>query len=296
MFECLLEDFNYRNFIDEIFLKIEGGERELASSKIMQTPGRANSFGEIEFLKAGFSPGIVSSISRQGLQGWYALSFCLRFHVAWLNYFFSSKQDKSLVRDLHGWSNFFEFSKINESHYFEYLDKKLNSFYLDLLPLIGFSALGLHIKRQKYGRCRAFDRDLIATCRQEVEGTLCAHHSSEAWWLNSSSDNRSTQAVMYQFYADPENFYCYSKRELEEINQKFWNKIRSYREVNEDDIKRSLKVFGLLNQEDVLKLGVVGFRKLFLKKSLECHPDLGGTPDKFISLKKSFEVLKTIFD
>ncbi|NRA45407.1 MAG: hypothetical protein HRU09_10680 [Oligoflexales bacterium] len=301
MFECLLEEFDYQAVVDELFHKMEHAPQS-ADKVDLQFEARAFNLCELTLLKKAFRPDVIDSLSKLSTKDWYALSFCLRFHITWINFFYSAIQDEGLYDRFQGWRLYFATSRFDTDNFISFLQQRFSHWSLGYLPIVGFSPVGVHVRIRKKGLCRAFDAATITACDKKSDGVYCEDHTPEAWWKPKSKIKgtqriqASNQSVMYQFYSDPENFYLYSEAELEHLVKRFWSKIRNYRLATPKDIQSSLSVFGLLGRDQLVKIGVKGLRKMFLQKSLECHPDRGGEQEQFIALKSSYEVLKSIIN
>lgn len=294
MFDKLLAKFNYQGLVEKIIEEVKGfrnNDKNLANG-LIQTP--MITLSELKLFKQLMPKECVDHISAWGLKGWYGLSFCLRFHVTWMNFFFSALQDRSLLKTASCWEDFFTVSKLDQAIYLEYLHAKFDKDNPQLLPILGFSPLGVHVKINAPGVCRAFDIGTIKACHKKAAGVYCELHGNETWWQVAPEKNNSTQAIMFQFYSQPENFYLYSQADLEGFVNNFWRKMRMFPIIEENELKKSLETFGLFDKEGLLKLGMGGLRKMFLQKSLKHHPDLGGEQECFVVLKSSYEILKHV--
>ena len=295
MFECLLEEFDYKALIEKLINEIAQQDLLKDPSLTPNSQQKNSRFDELGLLKTSFSPELVVAVSNKGMKAWYALTFCLRFHITWMNFFFSAIQDMHLLENENHRSHFLSICQIDETEYLSYLEDIIKELHVASIPLLGFSAIGVHGSLQRFGFCRAFDRDSISRCSERTDGVFCSLHANENWWSKNNADQCSSQAKMFQFYSDVDNFYSYSEEELEHLVGKFWSKLRSYQKIDKDDIEKALELFGFLDQKELIKSGAAGLRKKFLHKSLQCHPDMGGEKEHFISLRNSYEVLKFLF-
>ncbi|MFK7827823.1 MAG: hypothetical protein AB8G05_26990 [Oligoflexales bacterium] len=295
MFECLIEEFNYRAFIDKVVGDLSERSLHEHSASVMNNQPNGVRFCELGLLRSSFGSDFVKAIGSQRVKDWYALTFCLRFHITWMNFFFSKIQAEGLLTDIAGTKQFFLLTKLKELEYSTYLNQKLESLAPVYLPILGFSAVGVHAKLQRVGYCRAFDSEMLTECGEKADTVFCKLHANETWWLKSPKKQRTRQATMYQFYSDPENFYLYNEADLDNFIGKFWSRMRAYKNVENEDVKKSLDVFGLQDQQELFNLGAIGLRRMFLQKSMECHPDMGGEQEQFIALRGSYEVLRFLF-
>ncbi len=162
------------------------------------------------------------------------------------------------------------------------------------LPLVGFSALGVHFSFRQSGSCRAFDAYDISCCSELGEGLFCRKHRREAWWEHEGP-GASAQADMYRFYARWQNLYAYGEHELEAIVRKFWSRMANYRRslrAPDPQVSEALAFFGYATFAELCSCGQVKLRRRYAERAREMHPDLGGDHDAFLGLRKQYEVLR----
>ncbi len=160
-----------------------------------------------------------------------------------------------------------------------------------MLPIFGFSPLGIHVSVRPRGICRAFDAFSIWTCAHSTDEIFCETHASEAFWIYSSA--ASQQAIMFHYYADLKNFSLYGEEDLQHMLSAFWKR---YRAFAAEDLALALEYFGIRDADELRDSGPANLRRKFLQLSLIHHPDRGGKEDSFVLLQTYYHRLKQYLD
>lgn len=105
-----------------------------------------------------------------------------------------------------------------------------------------------------------------------------AHDSSNATTLAQSADSK-----LAAYYSDWDEYVSTEKEDVERLLDSFYNGI-----VNTDERKDALKTLaldsGLIDDKDAIK-------RQYRKLAHDAHPDHGGDPELFISLRQAYECL-----
>jgi hypothetical protein len=157
----------------------------------------------------------------------------------------------------------------------------------ELLPIFGFSPLGVHSSRHRQGLCRAFDAFSIASCTEDSAPIFCTAHAAED--LSGHPAGGSQQALMFRYYADLKNFSQYGEVDLDRMIGAFWQRYRVY---SADDLAEAMEYFGLRDAGELRKYGPTELRRKFLQLSLIHHPDRGGEDQAFVILQTHYHRLK----
>jgi hypothetical protein len=209
-----------------------------------------------------------------GWMGMHALSFALRYRVTELQLIFHPTYDG--------------------------VDKGLRQCLLEswqrlhgttILPIFGFSPLGIHVTARPIGLCRAFDAISLWSCAQSTLDTFCETHAAEAFWIPSAA--ASQQAIMFRYYADLQNFTLYGEEDLKHMMGAFWKRYRAY---TAEDLGLALEYFGLRDAQELRESGSAQLRQKFLQLSLIHHPDRGGEEKNFVLLQTHYQRLKIYLD
>jgi hypothetical protein len=221
-------------------------------------------------LKKLLPPELYRELMQQGWMGMHALSFVLRHRVTELQLLFHPRHEdgdagrrQCLLESwqlLHG---------------------------MDVLPIFGFSPLGIHISARALGTCRAFDAFSIWSCARPASETFCEDHAGEAFWMPSES--ASQQAIMFRYYADLKNFSLYGEEDLQRMLGAFWKRMRA---LTAEDLDEALHTFGLKDARQLQDSGPGELRRKFLQLSLVHHPDRGGDAGNFVLLQTHYQRLK----
>jgi hypothetical protein len=167
------------------------------------------------------------------------------------------------------------------------LDSWERSHGTDVLPLFGFSPLGIHVSWRPTGLCRAFDAFSLWSCLTPTHGIFCEAHAAEAFW--NPQDGASQQALMFRYYAELQNFSQYGETDLEDMLGTFWKRYQAYAGGNLDE---AIEYFGLRNVDELRDFGTQALRRKFLQLSLVHHPDRGGQEKDFVRLQTHYQRLK----
>ena len=162
------------------------------------------------------------------------------------------------------------------------------------IPMIGFSALGIHLVYTETGYCRTFDYYGLGSCMNQADGLFCMAHESEAWWCDANQ-NGSTQADMFRFYACLENLHNYDERQLQELIGQFWaryRKLYSPTDQHSGVLEDAIAFFRYLSFKECLEDGPVQLRRRYTEQAKVLHPDIGGDHALFVQLKKHYDVLR----
>jgi hypothetical protein len=213
---------------------------------------------------------LYRDLMQQGWMGMHALSFVLRHRVTELQLLFHlpyPDADVGLRQCLlESW-------------------QRLHG--TELLPIFGFSPLGIHISKRAAGTCRAFDAYSIWSCAQPARPIFCESHAGEAFWI--PSETASQQAVMFRYYADLKNFSLYGEDDLQRMLGAFWKRLRAF---TAEDLDEALHYFGWQDARQLRDSGSDDLRRKFLQLSLIHHPDRGGDAGNFVLLQTHYQRLK----
>ncbi|HYX34473.1 MAG TPA: J domain-containing protein [Oligoflexus sp.] len=157
----------------------------------------------------------------------------------------------------------------------------------DVLPLFGFSPLGIYASSRRVGLCRAFDALSLAFCGQATSEIFCEPHAAEAFWLSIAGETQ--QAIMFRYYADLKNFSLYGEADLETMLGTFWKR---YRIHSTEDLAQAMDYFGVRDVQELRDAGAADLRRKFLQLSLVHHPDRGGDDQNFVILQTHYQRLK----
>lgn len=222
-----------------------------------------------------------------GVMGIHALSFALRLRVTHLQLMFHAASLSPVE---------FHFGAviIDQELKMQVMELWRDLYQSDSWPLFGFSAVGVHMGLRSKGTCRAFDAHSLMHCKKAGQPLFCELHQQEAFWV--STRLCSKQAIMFEYYASPENFRLYDEKELNRMSQDFWIKMQRYRATQTLTLKPALQQFQLDNEGDLRHCGLPELRRRFLKLTLQYHPDRGGDPSSFILLQSHYRQLKSFLD
>lgn len=164
------------------------------------------------------------------------------------------------------------------------------------LPLLGFSALGIHVFYLPAGSCRAFDVCEGGCCAAPAAGLFCRRHAREAWW-RYHGPGASSQACMFRFYAERDNLYAYRERQLEELVGRFWTRMKRcarWRVADDAAIAEALVFFDYASVADLRVCGQLKLRERYTTHARQLHPDSGGGHESFLRLRKHYDVLRNL--
>lgn len=250
------------------------GEQEPAVGAITLPMARPPAVPDQALLKKLVPHELYRNAMQNGWMGMHTLSFALRHRVTELQLLFhlSYAEVDQVLRQclLESWQ------RIHGQ---------------GLLPIFGFSPLGIHVSTRPHGTCRAFDAFSLWTCAQPTEDIFCEAHASEAFWTPSASS--SQQAIMFRYYADLKNFSLYGEEDLQQMLQAFWKRYRAY---TAEDLAQALEYFGLRDADELRVSGPAHLRRKFLQLSLVHHPDRGGDEHSFVLLQTHYQRLKQYLD
>ncbi len=224
---------------------------------------------------------------QSGVTGIHALSFALRLRVTHLQLMFHAA---SLAPVEFGFGTV----SLDQELKLHLIEMWQDLFQSESWPLFGFSAVGVHMGLRPKGICRAFDAHSLMHCNKAAQPLFCEHHQQEAFWV--STRLCSKQAIMFEYYALPENFRLYDEQELNRMSQDFWIKMQRYRATQTLTLQAALQQFELENEGDLRHCGLPELRRRFLRLTLEHHPDRGGDPSSFIRLQSHYRQLKSFLD
>jgi hypothetical protein len=234
----------------------------------------------------------------KGVVGDFALSFALRHRVGYLNFLLhlqalASRNGTMDYREVE--TSFNEDVSTDRIVLKEWMSKSSLQKHVEagLLPIFGFSALGIHCTLRDAKLCRAYDVQDLTHCASSCEDLFCKGHTQEAWWLAADPDAGTTQAKMYSFYAQPKNFYSYDAKALKDLVESFWLRYCQWQQCSDQNtVAKSLSLFSLKSENELVRLGPEGLRQKFLTLALLHHPDQGGSNTSFLELKESYDLLK----
>lgn len=163
------------------------------------------------------------------------------------------------------------------------------------IPIAGFSPLGVHLVRPRKGRCRFFDRYSGGYCGKLLDGpTMCTTHADEVWWLDRN-DPHSTQAKMFRFYADPDNYSAFDEEQLTEMINRFWQRLsgflKSAASATRQEQQDAAVFFGYQSLEECFAAGIEQLKRRYRRMVLRNHPDTGGSAAVFDRSVNAFRIL-----
>ncbi len=237
-----------------------------------------------------------------------AFVFALRHKVTILNLLFHASSLSSQIQK-EEFKNYlngmdmrlnFKFSNLFEEH-----EKLLHPDFwgnLNKLPIVGFSAVGCLLVMQDIQLCRAFDHYDITHCKNQQQRIFCPIHAFEKFWGDDFTKEASTQAKMFQFYLDKNNFKEFDEISLQKMLHNFFHKYTDYsndffRNItleSPDKIQLLLTFYQFLNLEELKYFGLEELRKRFLEKAKQLHPDVGGSQELFREARKNYELLRNL--
>lgn len=245
-------------------------EQEPANGDLTLPMARPPAIADHMLLKKLVPAELYRNAMQAGWMGMHALSFALRHRVTELQLLFhpAYKDVDDVLRQclLESW-------------------QRLHG--TTILPIFGFSPLGLHVSTRPIGICRAFDAYTLWSCKHPATEIFCEAHAAEAFWMPSSGE--SQQATMFRYYADLENFSIYGEEDLEQMMGAFWKRYRAY---SAEDLAQALEYFGLRDAQELRDSGPSDLRRKFLQLSLIHHPDRGGEEKNFVLLQTHYQRLK----
>ncbi|MBX9702970.1 MAG: hypothetical protein K2X39_02335 [Silvanigrellaceae bacterium] len=280
-------DFEKLAFVLKQFF-IEVKEKELFSfenKNLFLEKYRHKAMSDSDILKKLLPESLSQHMFSGGNKNLLAFVFAFRHKIFILNTGFHRN---ALIKKNQFYSNEFKildqafsmqnyFSALNNSKIFTQEYWGLKS---DTLPVFGFSALGCYFIQRPITHCRAFDAYDIPCCHAHASGLFCTEHQAEAFWQKETREfySSSTQAKMFDFYAEKENFYKISDQDLEEFMRQFYQKYqKSQSKFNSTSkplpLNECLAYYGFSNQDELNRLGYLELRKRFLEKAKEYHPD-----------------------
>ena len=105
----------------------------------------------------------------------------------------------------------------------------------------------------------------------------------------------STFAQMSLFYAVVQNADSFEEGDLERMVGEFWTQYATTTRIDavtSDEVERAARDFGVSDTNALRAEGLSGLKRMFFQRALKHHPDVGGSKERFIALKTSFELLK----
>lgn len=122
------------------------------------------------------------------------------------------------------------------------------------------------------------------------------------FWLNEFKNEASTQAKMFRFYLDKNNFKEFDEESLQKLLNNFFHKYTNYKhsfsqkmqKSSSAQIKLELEFYKFASIEELKQLGLVELRKRFLEKAKLLHPDVGGSQEMFREARNKYELLREL--
>lgn len=265
----------------------------------LTTPNAFTTDHDLIFLKTLIPQSILDSIFAKGHIGQYALTFALRHQISRINLLLH-------YRDALRSEHIDTIARLKDflTNHLSINPQKIHLPYLNHdschppnpTPIIGFSATGIHLATRVGKGCRAFDSYTIKRCSKAASNLFCTEHQWENWWEGPIKEGASTQAKMFSFYANADNFFLYNENDLKGFTAKFWERYQKWHHTLQDiALPEALNALRLKNEEELYLLGKEGLRKRYLNLACETHPDMGGKCEDFHALKNSYEKLKLRF-
>lgn len=185
------------------------------------------------------------------------------------------------------------------------------------LPVIGFSAQGLHFCMRHVGICRAFDRYEQVSCANPLPanssaGTaapLCEDHRHWNPWSGGNeavfsettgglARERRTlpaQTHMFRFYADLRNAESMTPECLEELMAGFWQRyVRFVRTVGDAPIEAALRDLAYPSLDALRSGGRAELMHRYRQRARAAHPDAGGSHEEFVRLADCLALLEPL--
>jgi hypothetical protein len=228
----------------------------------------------------------------------FIMTFALRHKISYLNFLFHLKSlaARKQIMDYSVVEKLFDGDVSDDRLTLSLWYKRAFKEYAEggLLPVLGFSPVGIHFSMRDISLCRAFDVDSTKFCNNPAREVFCTGHIEEAWWLDNYVDKGSTQAKMYRFYSDLKNFYQYSEEDLNNLVAKFWVDYFKLQRVGDNPVlfQKACTFFRIENEQELKCLGLDGLKAKFFALAVDLHPDHGGDSEAFIELKQNYDVLK----
>ncbi|MES2615501.1 MAG: hypothetical protein V4591_08805 [Bdellovibrionota bacterium] len=286
--EKLLFFFKEQSFV-ALTVKPRGDMVVMRSDNIFQ-------ISDSELLKQILPKEISQKMFGTGNLNLLAFVFALRHKITLLNILFhvSSLEEECQQSYLENLDSVLSF-KVSTLFY-EYKHMLQADFWGNsgCFPVVGFSAVGCLFSFQSVGLCRAFDHYDIVQCKNKIENIFCVDHKYEIFWESSVSKDASTQAKMFHFYLEKNNFSEYDEISLQKLLNDFYKKYENYKISFSEEIKTILAFYQFINVDELKLLGLEELRKRFLAKAKQLHPDVGGSQDLFREARTNYEQLKEL--
>lgn len=163
---------------------------------------------------------------------------------------------------------------------------------------IGFNALGALVFPLSRNHCWFVEPYAATQCTQAIhKDGYCQPHQCEAWWQWSDPQNppqpASAQAKNMAYHSDLAGFTIYSGQELQSLLNIFWQKYAKTQSHKiawqQNEIQAVARILGFAGTMQLQKANLTEIRNAFRKQCLACHPDMGGSTQKFIELQNAYQ-------
>ena len=292
-------------FFKELSLSLHQTNAQLSAQKFLVEKDKNNflKISDSEILKELLPNEISEKMFREGQMTLLAFVFALRHKVTLLNSLFHYSSMKFNQVEKKFVTLYEESFKDNLSLLYNECEALLQPDFWGQsleLPILGFSAVGCLFSFQKVNLCRAFDHYDILSCQKKSELIFCLNHKTENFWTNDFSTNASTQAKMFRFYLDKNNFKEFDEDKIQKLLNNFFYKYtnykkQSYRSTNINTLEKTnslLLFYRYSSMEELKQSGHDELRKRFLEKAKHLHPDVGGSQDLFREARTHYETLR----
>jgi len=248
-------------------------------------------YSDIEILRTILPEKLFDASQNCNLTGTFAFSFALRHSLTWLAFLFHHAADGTIPAAGHFPGRDIENDMEIVSAFAARISPNEN-----ILPVAGFSAVGIHTAWRARSRCRAFDYYDIHYCPNHTSGIFCTEHENEMWW-HTLDDDSSTQARMFEFHAGTDNYYAYDEQKLKEESARFWQAFSEWKKLQSPEkTAPALEFFSYRDTSELKTKGESELRQRYLTLAMKHHPDKGGSKSDFILLKDFYEILEAHFE
>lgn len=236
-----------------------------------------------ELLKALIPPSLLQGQHRLGVQ--FMLTFALRSRASELAYHLHLLAKPQLIN---------ENLTIDVSQ--DLLDELGEAVKIhgppDHYPILGLNPVGLFLEWRRPYLCHHMDGYQVESCPEKTEEAFCQSHQRDHWW-SGINQPLSSMATMLSFYHDETNFYSYDEGQLRELLAKFWMNFKDWHlNTNPIQLDEAMSEFAIKDLNSLQQIGLKGLKNLYYKKTMECHPDRGGSSQDFLKLKENYCRLK----